>query len=251
MFDINNNLISFDEPLNDWFKDEISLHFERDRRVFEDNKITADFKIRKVKYNNFFLNYLIINTRQLNLADFSNNSQWQEANGVLQNKDIGDSQSATLEGTFDNITTISFDCKVSSEEHYDFLTIYINGEQKVNISGEVDWQTYTYTINGNLDFKAVYSKDGSTSEGTDTGYLRNIVIIQKTQVIIEPMKFVIKSYKNINTLQKNTFISYNNIINNPKFTMIRKFNNNVKFAFERIGFKEIPPKRVIIKDFDD
>ena len=105
MFNINNSFISFDEPLNDWFKDEISLHFERDRRVFKDTK----------------------------------------------------------------------------------------------------------------------------NQGLER----------------------IKNYKNINTLQKNTFISYNNISNNPKFKMIRIFNNNTNFAFERIGFKEIPPKRVIIKDFDD
>ena len=251
MFEINDRFNFFDEPI-DLFKDnELDFYFEKDKRSFNNKKTINPFEIRKVKYKNFFEKYTITQTRDLHLADFSNNSQWTEIDGILQNKDIGNNQSATLEGNFDNVTTISFDCKVSSEENYDFLTIYINGEQKIHISGEVDWQTHSYTINGNLDFKAVYSKDVSNSEGSDTGYLRNIVITQTIEHITEPMKFAIlrdfENIKNINPFEIKNYV--NKTIINP--FEIKNYVNKQNFVFERIAFIQIPPKRVIMRDFNE
>jgi len=45
--------------------------------------------------------------------------------------------------------------------------------------------------------------------------------------------------------------TFNNINNECDFQIERKFSNIQNFAFERIGFIQIPPKRVIFKDFDE
>jgi len=45
--------------------------------------------------------------------------------------------------------------------------------------------------------------------------------------------------------------TFNNINNECDFQVKRTFNNIQNFAFERIGFIQIPPKRVIFKDFDE
>ena len=47
------------------------------------------------------------------------------------------------------------------------------------------------------------------------------------------------------------FKFFNNIKTDNIFQVKRTFNNIQNFAFERIGFIQIPPKRVIFKDFDE
>lgn len=67
---------------------------------------------------------------------------------------------------------IKFFGKVSSEEDYDYLYFYIDGEQELELSGDVDWTEYSYTVDlGVHTFKWEYSKDGSVSSNDDKAYI--------------------------------------------------------------------------------
>ncbi len=74
-----------------------------------------------------------------------------------------------------NITTagnISFYKKVSSESGYDYLRFYIDGVEKDEWSGSVDWSPETFPVTtGNHIFKWEYSKDGSVSSGSDCAWV--------------------------------------------------------------------------------
>jgi hypothetical protein len=72
---------------------------------------------------------------------------------------------------------ISFFKFVSSEEDYDFLQFYIDGNKQGEWSG-VDnaWSFVSFPINaGNHDFEWEYDKDGGISEGQDCAWLDYIV----------------------------------------------------------------------------
>ena len=73
--------------------------------------------------------------------------------------------------------TLSFDWAVSSESTYDQLRFYVNGSEVHNISGTVNFTTYTYTApsTANYTFMWSYVKDYSVDNGSDTGWLDNIV----------------------------------------------------------------------------
>ena len=104
---------------------------------------------------------------------YSGAANWTKDGDIYSNEDIDNNQISCIEA---NITSenISFDWKVSSEEGYDYLRFYIDGdEQYGKISGEVDWVTKEYTVdNSSHILKWCYGKDGSASSGTDTGYLK-------------------------------------------------------------------------------
>ena len=74
-----------------------------------------------------------------------------------------------------------FDWKVSSEITYDAFRFIVNGEEEAVISGERDWNTYTYIVpeTGNYTFKWQYSKDYSTNEGDDCGWLDEVEVISE------------------------------------------------------------------------
>jgi len=68
--------------------------------------------------------------------------------------------------------TISFYKKVSSEDSYDYLRFYIDGVEKSAWSGEVAWSISKYPVSvGSHTFKWLYSKDGSTTSGSDKAYV--------------------------------------------------------------------------------
>ena len=76
--------------------------------------------------------------------------------------------SLELTANVDGAYAISFARKVSSEEDYDFLEFYIDGNLQERFSGELDWEEFAYPIGkGEHTFRWTYSKDGSFSEGSD------------------------------------------------------------------------------------
>jgi len=92
--------------------------------------------------------------------------------------DIGDSQSSNLQVTVNCGAggTVSFWYKVSSEASYDYLEFYVDGTRLDRWSGEVGWAQYTTTVtSGNHTFRWNYTKDWSVSNGTDSGYVDDIV----------------------------------------------------------------------------
>jgi len=92
---------------------------------------------------------------------------------AAQSGDVDDDQSTAINAMVTGPGTVSFYWKVSSERGWDFLEFNIDGAIKDRISGEVDWQTKSYTITGtsghNLQWR--YVKDNSVSAGSDCGWV--------------------------------------------------------------------------------
>ena len=72
---------------------------------------------------------------------------------------------------------ISFYKYVSSEEDYDFLQFYIDGDKKGEWSGiDNSWSFVSFPVApGNHDFEWEYDKDGAVSDGQDCAWLDYIV----------------------------------------------------------------------------
>jgi subtilisin family serine protease len=89
---------------------------------------------------------------------------------------IGDSQSSSLilNSTFSGGRG-SFDYGVSSEEGWDFLEFYINGDLKAQWSGEIDWQSFEFSVPaGAAELEWRYTKDFANSAGLDGGFIDNL-----------------------------------------------------------------------------
>lgn len=73
--------------------------------------------------------------------------------------------------------TLTFDWSVSSESGYDKLIFFVNNTQETYISGDVGFESYTFTAlyNGSYTFKWDYTKDYSLDVGEDTGWLDNVM----------------------------------------------------------------------------
>ena len=83
------------------------------------------------------------------------------------------SQTSQMLATVEGSGTVSFYWKVSSEQNSDELTFYLDGVEKVSISGEVAWQQKSYTLSGSGSHTLLweYKKDGSVNEGSDAGWV--------------------------------------------------------------------------------
>jgi len=95
---------------------------------------------------------------------------------------ISHSQVSSIEFTIDTADReiISFYCKVSSESGFDGLTFYIDGNPRLmGYSGERDWTEITFNFAPGLHtFKWTYSKDSSSSAGSDCAWLDNIRLLK-------------------------------------------------------------------------
>jgi hypothetical protein len=93
---------------------------------------------------------------------------------------IGDSQSTQMSHTIvipAGGATLSFFYNVSSESGYDFLRFYIDGVQQNQWSGAIGWTQQTYILaSGSRTLRWEYSKDSSSSSGTDSAYIDNVSI---------------------------------------------------------------------------
>jgi len=91
---------------------------------------------------------------------------------------IGNSASTTLSVTL-NVTAagdLSYFYKVSSESGYDYLRFYLDGVQQTQWAGEAGWAMQSHTVGTGLHtFAWTYSKDGSTTSGSDTAWLDHII----------------------------------------------------------------------------
>ena len=148
---------------------------------------------------NIVINKLDLNSTIVENYDIPNyvllpySGDWMKTNAAVYNgsnsytnQDIGDSGTSSTTFTYNNITTdgynrkIDFWYKVSSETNFDFLTVTVNGVDVVHVSGEVGW-TYCETslLQGNNTITFKYTKDGSRTNGTDSGYIDYIKIEKK------------------------------------------------------------------------
>jgi hypothetical protein len=95
---------------------------------------------------------------------------------AAQSGAITDGQASYLETTVPADGQISFDWKVSSENGWDYLTFYINGDEQDAISGEVDWNQETYPVSAGDTLRWEYTKDPDCcAGGLDAGFLDNVI----------------------------------------------------------------------------
>jgi hypothetical protein len=87
--------------------------------------------------------------------------------------DVGNNEESFLQMTIEGAGTLSFYWKVSSEENYDKLEFYIDGELQDVISGTVDLEKMMYTIAepGSHILEWRYIKDESIDRGEDAGWV--------------------------------------------------------------------------------
>ena len=96
---------------------------------------------------------------------------------------IGNNQTSEISVEYNvlNQGNINFFAKASSEQGssgtiYDYLSFYIDNEQMVVISGESDWDEYSFMVTPGLHtFRWVYEKDNAGSSGQDCAWLDNII----------------------------------------------------------------------------
>jgi len=90
---------------------------------------------------------------------------------------IGHNEQTSLSTTLECMEySMSFWYRVSSEENWDSLEFFIDGQRKGRWSGELDWQQAVFPVEaGERTFTWTYSKDGRISLGQDTAWIDYIM----------------------------------------------------------------------------
>jgi spore coat protein CotH len=112
-------------------------------------------------------------------------SQHSFTGTVLDGRVAGVSGNAGVDNSTSSVTltldmqageTLSFDYKVSTEQGYDKFSFNVNGSKIFEKSGELDWQSYTWTAEtaGSYTFVWKYDKDYSVSSGSDCVWLDEV-----------------------------------------------------------------------------
>ncbi len=84
--------------------------------------------------------------------------------------------------------TLSFYRKVSSENGYDFLTFYLDGNELGHWSGNTGWVKASFLVTaGKHFFSWVYQKDEATAAGTDAAWVDDIHLPVMSQVNQAPL----------------------------------------------------------------
>jgi hypothetical protein len=99
-----------------------------------------------------------------------------DAVDAMKSGTIGNSQESWFETILSGTGTLGFWWKVSSESGFDYLRIEIDGVENSKISGTVDWAQKSIIIStgGLHKVRWRYSKDGSVSSGSDSGWVDEV-----------------------------------------------------------------------------
>jgi hypothetical protein len=88
---------------------------------------------------------------------------------------ISHNQQSSVETTVSGAGTLRFYWKVSSEQNYDHLRLYVNGQRYTEISGSVNWYEASVTLQeGTHQIRWTYEKDQSVDFGEDAGWLDGV-----------------------------------------------------------------------------
>lgn len=109
--------------------------------------------------------------------------------------------------------TVSFYVKVSTENNYDWFYFYVDGDERMSLSGDKDWELYSYPVPaGTHTFKFAYTKDYSQSSGSDCAWIDNVRLprVSKyyefvTDTICQDSAYVFRG-QTLPTDQKGTFV---------------------------------------------
>ena len=90
---------------------------------------------------------------------------------------IGHNQTTSLETDVFGPGTLAFWWKVSSEQDYDYLRVYVNDIQREAISGEINWQLRQYNFTAGVHrVRWSYTKDGSVTNGLDAAFVSEVTM---------------------------------------------------------------------------
>ncbi|MBU1734801.1 MAG: M4 family metallopeptidase, partial [Verrucomicrobia bacterium] len=106
---------------------------------------------------------------------FAESNTTHDAVLAAQSGPISHCEQSYLQTTVTGPGTLSFWWKVSSETGYDYLRFLIDGQETNAISGEADWALYSvYLGSGTHTNTWNYTKDESTSDGQDAGWVDEV-----------------------------------------------------------------------------
>lgn len=139
-----------------------------------------------------------VNAQSGGIEDFESNGfssfEWEQGTNpwftTSDEKHSGDYSARSKNSLSENATSemslrwtstmddsIRFWYKVSSEQNYDFFYFYIDGDEKLKISGNAGWSEVSYpVVAGTHTFKFEYAKDYSRSSGSDCAWVDDIVL---------------------------------------------------------------------------
>jgi len=110
---------------------------------------------------------------------YGEDATWYYGGSAAQSGAITHLQSTRLQTTVVGPGTLTFYWKVSSEASFDYLDLLIDSTNTNWISGEVGWTKVTKIIPAGIHtITWLYSKDGSTTSGSDCGWVDKVVYQQ-------------------------------------------------------------------------
>ena len=116
-----------------------------------------------------------------------------------QNLPSNSKSSMIIYVSIENPAMLGYYRKVSSEEGYDFLKVYVDGNPVDEASGSVDW-TYFSTMlpAGNHSVKFSYEKDYSQSSGQDCAWIDNVALpcsgVMVVEDVVDPAEVGVTTY---------------------------------------------------------
>jgi len=104
-------------------------------------------------------------------------TNYHSSPGAARSGAIGDGGSTNIQAMVSGPGTLTFWWKVSSEQSYDWLRIMVDGVSRQQISGYIDWTQVTVSVTGagTHTLQWQYDKDGSVSNGSDCGWIDDVV----------------------------------------------------------------------------
>ena len=108
---------------------------------------------------------------------FSQTNITNDGIDAAQSGNVSNNQYSCIDTNTTGAQKLQFDWRVSSEQGWDYLYFYIDGNEVDKISGEVDWHTQTYNLPKVVSLTWCYQKDRTISRGTDAGWLDKVVLI--------------------------------------------------------------------------
>jgi hypothetical protein len=127
---------------------------------------------------------LVWTTGLTNTAWFAQIRETHDGDSAAQSGPITHNQQSSLQAIVKGPGIVSFWWKVSSEEGFDFLKCFLDGNSTplAGISGQTEWALQSFFIPaGSHILKWTYAKDGSVSDGQDAGWVDEVVITPDPQ----------------------------------------------------------------------
>lgn len=112
-----------------------------------------------------------------------NTEPWNVEGSTIASPVIGNSESTSFVVEGIPTGTVSLDFTTSSEEQYDFVEIYINGQQLDRVSGEFSGSVNLPLVrDADNSFMITYVKDSSGSSGSDRATITNFAYTDEIKI---------------------------------------------------------------------